>query len=179
MRDRTGRVTIIYIFTILSILILSFGCSNGGSSGGQNRGASDKGFPPDFTAKTIDGEEITLSNYRGEKAVLIDLWATWCAPCKKEMPELQEIYEKYSNQMEILAVSTDKASDIGKIRDFVESNKLTFKIIHDTTQDIARKYPSRGIPYMIIMNKEGKKIKTYLGYQENLTEKLEKLLGLE
>ena len=133
---------------------------------------------PDFTAQTIDGKTITLSDYQGSKAVIVDIWATWCGPCQMEMPLLQKIYEKHRDKLEIIAVSVDERGDTGKVMKFVTDKNIKFKIIHDLTGDIARKFPTRSIPFLTVIDKDGKVVKTFLGLNMNLQSEIESTLGL-
>lgn len=133
---------------------------------------------PDFTAQTIDGEEIRLSDFKRHKAVIVDVWATWCPPCQREMPLLEQIYQKYGKKLEIIAVSVDKPTDIDKIRKFISDKKITFKIIHDTNGDISRKFPSQAIPFLTVINKDGQVVKTFIGYNASLETEIANALGL-
>lgn len=131
---------------------------------------------PDFTVKTLTGEEITLSALKGNKAVIIDSWATWCGPCRLEMPKLQEFYNKYSDKVEIIAVSNEK--ELQTITDFIAKEGFTFKIVQDADGVVKEKYPSKYIPFLTIISKDGLIIETFTGYNENVIEELEGLLEL-
>jgi tetratricopeptide (TPR) repeat protein len=131
---------------------------------------------PDFTVKTLSGEEITLSALKGNKAVIIDSWATWCGPCRMEMPKLQEFYNKHSDKVEIIAVSNE--TELKTITDFIEKEGFTFKIVQDTAGVVKEKYPSKYIPFLTIISKDGLIIETFTGYNEKIIEELEKLLEL-
>lgn len=147
---------------LLALLFMGAGCADEQPSGTK---------VTDFTFTTLDGERISLSDYIGEKVVIIDLWATWCPPCIKGMPKMQALYEELSDQIEVIAVSVDSPQDASKVRDFVSDYNLTFKVTHDVTQDIQRRFPqARSIPYIVIIDKNGVKAKEFSGHPPNLKE---------
>ncbi|MBT8488478.1 MAG: TlpA family protein disulfide reductase [Gemmatimonadetes bacterium] len=119
---------------------------------------------PDFTFASIDGEQVRLSRFEGEKVVLVNVWATWCGPCVVEMPSMQRLYDSLQGEnFEILAVSVDAPSgDVdafgrpgGDLRAFTEELSLTFPILHDPTNSISRLYQTTGVPESFIVGKDG------------------------
>ncbi|WP_342526032.1 redoxin domain-containing protein [Chryseomicrobium sp. FSL W7-1435] len=110
---------------------------------------------PDFTLTTLEGEEVRLSDYQGKK-VILNFWATWCPPCKAEMPHMQNFHEAYADDVAILAVNlTDKDSGLDKIQQFVEDYDLTFTIPLDENGDIGDTYEAITIPTSYILTTEG------------------------
>lgn len=114
---------------------------------------------PDFTLETITGETITLSQLRGKK-VLLNFWATWCPPCKEEMPDLQNYYERYAKEenVEIIAVNlTFKQNSIEDVRLFAKSYDLTFPIplLHEEALSL-EKYQVLTIPSSFMIDTEGR-----------------------
>lgn len=111
---------------------------------------------PDFTLTTLDGKEVSLSDYRGKK-VLLNFWATWCPPCKAEMPHMQNVHENYGEDIEILAVnltSLDNGKD--KIELFKEDYELTFTIPLDEKGTVGEEYQAFTIPTSYFISTEGK-----------------------
>ncbi|WP_034764376.1 peroxiredoxin family protein [Rossellomorea vietnamensis] len=111
---------------------------------------------PDFTLTTLDGEEVKLSDYQGKK-VILNFWATWCPPCKAEMPHMEQYYEKNAKKenVEILAVNLTSQDDGEKaVQQFVDGYELTFPILMDEKGDIGDEYRAFTIPttYMIDTN---------------------------
>ncbi|WGG45205.1 redoxin domain-containing protein [Rossellomorea sp. DA94] len=111
---------------------------------------------PDFTLTTLDGEEVKLSDYQGKK-VILNFWATWCPPCKAEMPHMEQYYEKNAKKenVEILAVNLTSQDDGEKaVQQFVDGYELTFPILMDENGDIGDEYRAFTIPttYMIDTN---------------------------
>ena len=109
---------------------------------------------PDFTLPTLDGDEITLSDLRG-RPVLINFWATWCPPCRFEMPAMQRVYEQYKDQgFVILAVNYRESAD--QVKPFVEELGLTFPVLLDETGNVATQYRVIGLPSSYFVDKEGR-----------------------
>ncbi len=110
---------------------------------------------PDFTLTTLDGEELKLSDYRGKK-VILNFWATWCPPCKAEMPHMQSFYEENHEEVEVIAVNLtnmDKGEEA--INTFVEDYELTFAIPLDEAGDIGMQYQAFTIPTSYAIDKNG------------------------
>ncbi|MEH7226541.1 redoxin domain-containing protein [Bacillus sp. JJ1566] len=111
---------------------------------------------PDFTLKTISGEEMSLSAFRGKK-VILNFWASWCPPCKAEMPHMQEFYleNKESNAVLLsvnLTTAEKKSSDVAK---FVEEYELTFPVLLDEQGDIGQIYQAYAIPTSYLIDSKG------------------------
>ena len=118
---------------------------------------------PDFTATNMGGERVNLSDYRG-RVVLVNIWATWCAPCREEMPSMQRLYEALSDtDFEILAVSIDAQAGQddafgrpgGDLQAFAQEMGLTFPILHDPEGRIERTYQTTGVPETFLIGRDG------------------------
>jgi cytochrome c biogenesis protein CcmG/thiol:disulfide interchange protein DsbE len=114
----------------------------------------EKGFAaPDFTLEMLDGREMTLSNLRGQ-VILVNFWATWCPPCRKEMPAIQEVYDRYRDQgFVVLAVDLGDGDD--QVRRFIEQMELTFPILMDRDRDVSRHYRILSIPTTYFVDRSG------------------------
>ena len=119
---------------------------------------------PDFTLSAVDGGEVSLSDFRNNKVLLVNVWATWCGPCIVEMPSMQRLYESLEGEdFEILAISVDApfgAVDIGgrpggNLRSFADELGLTFPILHDPSGDIQLLYQTTGVPESFVIGKDG------------------------
>ena len=119
---------------------------------------------PDFTVFALDGTEVHLMDYVGDKVVLVNVWATWCPPCIVEMPALQRLYESLEGEdFEVLAVSVDAPLgelDIagragGNLRAFSDEHGLTFPILHNPSGDIQLLYQTTGVPESFVIGKDG------------------------
>jgi len=118
--------------------------------------APRKGFlAPDFTLQTTTGNSITLSDMRGQ-AVLVNLWATWCPPCRAEMPAIQKMYDEYKDQgFVVLGVDMTYQDNASAVQPFIQGNGLTFPILLDTTGQIADKYELRSLPSSFFIDRSG------------------------
>jgi len=107
----------------------------------------------DFQLEAIDGRKYRLSDLKG-KVVLISFWATWCAPCVSEMPQLAKTYARYKDRgFEIMAVSTDDANERDKVREFARSHALPFLVLYD--DGVARLYDIDGYPGNVFIGRDG------------------------
>ena len=111
---------------------------------------------PDFELKTLDGQQVKLTDFRGKK-VILNFWATWCPPCKAEMPHMQNFYLKNQNKdVTLLAVnltSSDKGLDV--VDEFVKDYQLTFPILLDTEGVVGNMYKVYSIPTSYILDSKG------------------------
>ena len=129
---------------------------------------------PDFAAQTLDGKTVRLADYQG-RVVLVSIWATWCAPCRDEMPSMEALYKDLKDtDFEILAVSVDAAlgqsDDTGNVGGdlgaFVREFGLTFPILHDADGRIRQTYQTTGVPESFVIAKGGTIYKKWTGETE-------------
>lgn len=122
----------------------------------ENAAAPQAGFPaPNFSLQTPQGETYALADLKG-RAILVNVWATWCPPCKAEMPALQKIYDEYKTQgLIVLAVNSAFQDDVGQIAPFREKYALTFPILLDVEAQVGRAYQVRSLPSSYFINRRG------------------------
>lgn len=106
---------------------------------------------PNFELKTLDGKTVKLSDYRGKK-VILNFWATWCPPCKAEMPDIQKYYTEADDDVEILAVNIDPQYDVKK---FVREANVTFPVLLDSDDEVNTLYRILTIPTTYFIDEEG------------------------
>jgi len=118
--------------------------------------APREGFlAPDFTLQTLDGETVRLSDLRGQ-AVLINLWATWCPPCRAEMPAIQKLYDEYKDKgFVVLAVNMTYQDTPTAVLPFIQEHALTFPVLLEETGDMASKYELRSLPSSLFIDRNG------------------------
>ncbi|MBZ0304775.1 MAG: redoxin domain-containing protein, partial [Anaerolineae bacterium] len=107
---------------------------------------------PEFTLSGLEGQEISLSEYRG-KVIFMNLWASWCGPCHREAPDLQSYYEFYDGRFEILAVNVGETEI--EAGGFVNQYGLTFPVLLDPTERVSKLYDLRGYPTTYIIGRDG------------------------
>ena len=97
----------------------------------------------------------TIDDYRGQ-VVLLNVWATWCLPCRTEMPSIQALHETFGDDgLQVVAVSIDQPGSEQAIREFAREYGLTFEILHDETGDIQRQYQTTGVPETFVIGPDG------------------------
>jgi cytochrome c biogenesis protein CcmG/thiol:disulfide interchange protein DsbE len=131
-------------------------------------------FAVNFELETTSGETIQLSDMQG-KPVLVNFWATWCEPCQVEMPLIQEYYEKYSPDLNVMAVNYDETT--GEIQPYVKKLGLTFPVLLDPGGKITDLYQIRGFPTTYFIDREGFIHGVYVGIlsKHTLEENLKKI----
>ena len=110
-----------------------------------------------FTSSVVaDGARAkSLASYRGQ-VVLLNIWATWCAPCRAEMPSIEKLHREFGPRgLKIVAVSVDDPGQQQAVRSFARDLGLTFEILHDPTHDIQRAYQTTGVPETFVLGKDG------------------------
>ncbi len=109
----------------------------------------------DFTYPSVDGNEISLSDFYGDKVVVLNIWATWCPSCKEELPTLQKMYDILKGEdLEVLAVSIDTLGE-KVVLPFLEKYGLNFPVLLDTSGSIQLLYGTTGVPETFIIDKKG------------------------
>jgi peroxiredoxin len=109
---------------------------------------------PNFSLKTLDGKQVELSDYKGKK-VMLNFWATWCPPCKKEMPDMEKYTQQAGDDVVVLAVNIDPENDV---QAFVEDNGITFTIPLDSQSaknPVNERYKILSIPTTYFIDKKG------------------------
>jgi thiol-disulfide isomerase/thioredoxin len=135
-----------------------------------------------ISLKNLDNKSVEFGDYLGKKVTLVNFWATWCTPCKTELPLLNKIYQKYNKDgFEVLSVSMDESSEFPEVKSTAFTMKLKFNVLLDPEGAAADSYnPSRNAPYSILFDRNGNIIKKFLGFhagdEELLENEIKKLL---
>jgi len=120
--------------------------------------------PVDFKLKDIKGKSVRLSDFRG-KVVFLNFWATWCPPCKYEMPSMQKLYDKLRHK-NFAMVAVDLQEPVSRVKDFIKKYELSFTVLLDSKGDVGRQFGILSIPSTFILDKEGGIIGKIFGPRE-------------
>ena len=135
---------------------------------------------PDFSLAALSGESISLADYRGKKTVVVNYWASWCGPCRVELPQLRDFYNRYHKgeaNFEILAISIDEEkSDAEK---YATSEKLPFPVLLDPRTKTADAYKVEAIPTVFVIDKNGTVTYAHTGLDETMQFALMHQLGIK
>lgn len=111
---------------------------------------------PDFELKDLRGNTVRMSAFKGQKAVLVYFWATWCPYCLKAKPEVAELRKENSeSDLAILAINVGGSDSLERIKRFNEVNPAPWPVLYDKDGDISRSYHVQGIPLFVLVNKGG------------------------
>jgi peroxiredoxin len=106
----------------------------------------------DFTLKALDGDKVSLNGLRGH-VVLLDFWATWCPPCRAELPEIEKIRHEFSDKGLVVLGINDEES--GVVKSFVKKNQYDLPVLMDSKREVHRMYGARAIPTVIVIDRDG------------------------
>lgn len=137
---------------------------------------------PDTKISNLDGEKVSIADYaENGKITVFSFWATWCAPCKKELNNIAEIYEDWQDlyDVEVVAISVDNQRSAPKVKTYVNGVAWEYDVLIDTNQDLQRALNFQTVPFTMVVNKEGEITYRHTGYVEGdeyeLEEHLEEL----
>jgi peroxiredoxin len=123
----------------------------------------DGAAAPDFTLKSRSGKNLRLSDFRGQ-VVMLNFWASWCGPCRTEMPILEKMYRRYSKLgFVILGVNTEQ--DSSKAIAYLRDIKVSFPILYDTSSKVSKLYNNQAMPTTILIDRNGKMRFMHEGYK--------------
>ena len=127
---------------------------------------------PDFTLRTVSGPNMRLQEQRGQ-VVMINFWATWCGPCRQEMPHLSKLYEKYrASGFVLMGVNVD--DDARNAVDLAAKLGVKFPVLLDTDKKVSKQYELITMPSTVLIDRDGKVRYVHRGYQNGLEETYEK-----
>ncbi len=109
---------------------------------------------PEFSLYTLEGRQISLQGYRGDHAVIINFWATWCPPCRAEMPALESAHQEYAEQG-IVILGVDQMESAEKVRDFIAEKEITFPVLLDKEGAVGHDYRVSGLPTTVFVRFDG------------------------
>lgn len=157
------RMRIALLGVLLVIVPGIFAGSSFASSGLTGQDA------PDFALKSASGSNLRLSEYRGD-VVMINFWATWCGPCRQEMPLLNDLYARYNRVgFSLLGVNID--DDSKRALQMAEELGVSFPVLFDDRKEVSRLYQVEAMPVTVLVDREGKVRHVHLGYKPGYEEK--------
>ncbi len=158
--------TMLVVFAATLLIACGAAAPQGSSTAHDGQGGAEEGELSDFMLKDVDGKTHALSDYLGGKVIVISFWATWCEPCKKEMTQLQALYEKHADKgLMILSISMDEPETQGEVRPFVKQRGFTFPVLLDTESQVTNQFnPRRSAPFTLIISREQKTVWTHESY---------------
>ena len=142
---------------LLFVITLFIGCTN--------RSERTANAASDFILQDMDGKKVNLADFKG-KPVLIDFWATWCPPCRDAIPAIEKLHKTYSGKgLVVLGISLDQGG-WDDVKSFIAEYGITYPVLKGT-EEVAAQYKVRTIPMLVIVDKEGKIYKRYLGFGDD------------
>lgn len=173
----SARTTVRAARTVAALLAAGAGvlllAACDGRAGVRDTGAGEADDPgppaaaeevlPEYAAVTLDGDSVSLRDYRGE-VLLLNVWATWCPPCRREMPSLQAVHEEQGPEgLRVVGVSIDGRGSEDKIRDFLAEYGITYTILHDPEERVLRELGIFGIPTTYLVDRAGRVVQRWMG----------------
>ena len=162
--------------SLLLALALCAGCATSGSTGpvAGSTPASATALP-DFALNSVDGETVRLSDYLGKNVIVLSFWATWCEPCKTELPHLQELYAKHKDQgLTVLALAMDDPTTMSQVAPFAHRSGFTFPVLLDSETKAAALYNrQKNAPYTVVIDRAGHIHSEKAGYEPGAEKVLE------
>ncbi|HEX2167144.1 MAG TPA: TlpA disulfide reductase family protein [Longimicrobiales bacterium] len=125
---------------------------------------------PEYGAPTLAGDSLHLSSLQG-RPVLLNVWATWCPPCREEMPALQKLHEQFGPRgLRVIGVSVDSRGAESTVRRFVEEGGYTFTILHDADDAVSGRFRTMGVPETFLIDSDGVVVRRWIGKFDPLAE---------
>lgn len=136
---------------------------------------------PDFTLEDINGNSVKSSTLIGKGPLIINFWASWCKPCLKELPTLNNLQAKYDTLVTVVCISTDRPRALPSVKSLIKSQKFSFITLIDQNSEVQKLFNVTSIPKTFLINKEGEIVYEHTGYNRGderyLEEELLKMLS--
>ncbi len=162
IKSKRTIYAIIFLFSGVMLIYSSFTVSN--------VNAEDQIVAPDYSAVTLEGKPVSLSDLNG-KVVLINVWATWCEPCREEMPDLQRLQNEFiDDEFVVVGVSIDEKGTTQMIHDFLASENISYTIWHDSENRFQYVFRTIGVPESMLISKDGMILHQWKGAFEPMSQ---------
>jgi cytochrome c biogenesis protein CcmG/thiol:disulfide interchange protein DsbE len=154
-----GALAVLAFAAAIALFVWAWTNTQGDEQSGDNVRVGREA--PDFTLPDLNGNRVALSDHRGQ-VVLINFWATWCPPCRVEMPEFEAVYREYRDEgFEILGV--DQREPVELVEEFVTERGFSWIFLLDEDFDVSREYAATSIPKSILVDRDGTVVQIWTG----------------
>jgi thiol-disulfide isomerase/thioredoxin len=163
-----ARWLVLTVVVLTGSPLLFNGCSNPSAPSGTGTSAKTLGAAPAWTLKDLDGNSVSLSDFKG-KVVVLDIWATWCPPCRAEIPHFIELQNEWKDKgVTIVGMSVDSTgpADVAK---FVKDNGMNYPIVMADEKAATAYGADQGIPFTVVIDKNGQVVARHLGLTDKST----------
>jgi cytochrome c biogenesis protein CcmG, thiol:disulfide interchange protein DsbE len=118
-------------------------------------GRTERPLAPAYSAATLNGDSVHLADLRGQP-VLLNVWATWCAPCRVEIPELQALHERHGAQgLRVVGVTVDSRAAINDVHQFIQEFGMTYDVWWDPDHTVLNRFGGAGVPLTVLIDRDG------------------------
>lgn len=148
-------IIIIIVVGLAGYAIVDFVVKDKETEVASNEGIEKGDIAPDFMLKTLSGEEVNLSDYRGKK-VMLNFWATWCPPCRAEMPDMQKVHEDREDVVILAANQVHTESSPDDIAPFLDEMGIDFTVLLDENGVVGPMYHAKALPRTYLINSDGR-----------------------
>ena len=154
-----------YVLYIALIFIFITGCNQGGKSPDSNK--TELATAPDFVLAGLQGDTLRLSDFKG-KIIILDIWDTWCPPCKKEIPDFVDLYHTYQQKNVVVIGLALGREGREKVKSFALQQNVSYPLAIADSEVLNAYGPIRGIPTTLIIDQNSKIVKRYTGFREKV-----------
>lgn len=138
-------------------------------------GSMAEGKMKDFRLKDLDNNAVRYSQLKGAKLTIIDFWATWCKPCARAIPKMNELYERYQKQgVQLIGISVDSPRNLPKVKPFVRSKRITYPVLLDLNSQLMADLKIKQLPTILFVDSNDEIIFFHQGYRPGDEKVLEK-----
>jgi cytochrome c biogenesis protein CcmG, thiol:disulfide interchange protein DsbE len=138
---------------ILGVVVLTLGIT--GCRDGQGGTPAERQPAPPYATVSLEGDSVSLADFRGYP-VLLNVWATWCAPCRVEIPELQALHEQHADQgLRVVGVTVDSRGAGHDIRQFIREFGMTYDVWWDPDHAVLNRFGGAGVPLTVLIDRDG------------------------
>ena len=124
-----------------------------------------------FSLPDINNENVNISEFMGDNLIVLDFWASWCAPCMRLLPELDKIDQDFDN-VKVITISIDNPRSVSRAKSLIRSQRYNFLTLFDTDQEIMKRFQVTSVPHTFLIDMEGKVVYEHTGYTRGDEEKL-------